>query len=257
MLLAAVPLYACDYTLRDEAARHEPRRCWFSDGGICSNFPIHLFDSVWPRWPTFGITLGKYDAERHREPVWLPQGARQGILREFGEIATLPSFLCAIVGTMKDWRDGLQTVLPGYRERVVRIALRKDEGGLNLDMPPAKIRRLFGYGREAGENLRDRFDFDAHRWRRYLVAMGRLESVLEQVEGSWTDREDGREPLPDFLARYADAPAEYRQTREWRDAAARDTEDLMHGADGWLARRSLRGDSLPKPDPEFRITPRV
>ncbi len=33
---------------------------WFSDGGITSNFPIHLFDTWLPLRPTFGITL--YDS---------------------------------------------------------------------------------------------------------------------------------------------------------------------------------------------------
>ncbi|RVG58276.1 RpoH suppressor SuhR, partial [Sinorhizobium meliloti] len=33
------------------------RICWFSDGGISSNFPIHLFDRALPRWPTFAINL--------------------------------------------------------------------------------------------------------------------------------------------------------------------------------------------------------
>jgi predicted acylesterase/phospholipase RssA len=33
------------------------QRNWFSDGGICSNFPIHFFDSWLPTRPTFGVTL--------------------------------------------------------------------------------------------------------------------------------------------------------------------------------------------------------
>jgi hypothetical protein len=35
----------------------EPRLCWFSDGGISSNFPLHMFDAPLPRWPTFAINL--------------------------------------------------------------------------------------------------------------------------------------------------------------------------------------------------------
>ena len=35
---------------------------WLSDGGIASNFPIHFFDAVLPRWPTVGINLGPYPA---------------------------------------------------------------------------------------------------------------------------------------------------------------------------------------------------
>ena len=34
--------------------------CWFSDGGICSNFPIHC---PLPRWPTFGSILSHNQEE--------------------------------------------------------------------------------------------------------------------------------------------------------------------------------------------------
>src|SRR5205823_1442836 len=50
VLLGAIPLYAVDWGHPDnQEARRQgkpPRyeRCWFSDGGICSNFPVHFFD---------------------------------------------------------------------------------------------------------------------------------------------------------------------------------------------------------------------
>src|SRR6185369_9442621 len=82
LLFCAVPLYAIDWTRRrrspDEVPPSEnepggsigfdePRRpeiAWFSDGGICSNFPIHLFDGLIPRWPTFGINLSDLRTDR-------------------------------------------------------------------------------------------------------------------------------------------------------------------------------------------------
>jgi predicted acylesterase/phospholipase RssA len=33
---------------------------WFSDGGICTNFPIHLFDRWMPPYPTFGFDLTSF-----------------------------------------------------------------------------------------------------------------------------------------------------------------------------------------------------
>ncbi|GFJ81259.1 patatin-like phospholipase family protein [Phytohabitans houttuyneae] len=54
VLLAAVPLWAED---PDGTAR----RHWFSDGGISSNFPIHLFDAWVPTRPTFGLNLVQID----------------------------------------------------------------------------------------------------------------------------------------------------------------------------------------------------
>ena len=53
-LLSAVPLYAPSYKT---GAKAELRKCWFSDGGITSNFPIHFFDGPLPSRPTFGINL--------------------------------------------------------------------------------------------------------------------------------------------------------------------------------------------------------
>jgi hypothetical protein len=83
ILLSAVPLYTIcasalgkDGELTSDASKkiekeretwadikdsHEVpeilQKNWFSDGGICSNFPIHFFDDWLPNRPTFGITL--------------------------------------------------------------------------------------------------------------------------------------------------------------------------------------------------------
>ena len=62
-LISAVPLYA---PLRRTADRSEPAtlvRCWFSDGGLTSNFPIHFFDAPIPSRPTFAINLAEADVE--------------------------------------------------------------------------------------------------------------------------------------------------------------------------------------------------
>ncbi|MFZ1546531.1 MAG: patatin-like phospholipase family protein, partial [Candidatus Nitrotoga sp.] len=57
ILLSAIPFYRNDWSLRlCEEEQKTPKVCWFSDGGISSNFPIHLFDSLFPKRPTFGIS---------------------------------------------------------------------------------------------------------------------------------------------------------------------------------------------------------
>ncbi|KAG1385865.1 hypothetical protein G6F59_017159 [Rhizopus arrhizus] len=75
------------------------RICWFSDGGISSNFPIHLFDAALPRWPTFAINLvypqhaedvshcssGRQALEH---AVFLPTENRHGWQRTYQSIAT-------------------------------------------------------------------------------------------------------------------------------------------------------------------------
>ena len=57
LLIAAVPLYPRRLLGNDR----QPVKLSFSDGGISSNFPIHFFDALLPRRPTFGISLGDYD----------------------------------------------------------------------------------------------------------------------------------------------------------------------------------------------------
>lgn len=63
VLISAIRLYTIDVkSLEQRDGIYMPRRSdlqenWFSDGGICSNFPIHFFDRWLPTHPTFGINL--------------------------------------------------------------------------------------------------------------------------------------------------------------------------------------------------------
>ena len=69
VLFSAVPLYSLPLRAPDRrpgpaTIRSEHLQLnWFSDGGICSNFPVHFFDRWLPRRPTFGITLTALPAE--------------------------------------------------------------------------------------------------------------------------------------------------------------------------------------------------
>ncbi len=259
ILLAAVPLWAKDYTYREKVEQEIPRRCWFSDGGISSNFPIHFFDSIWPRWPTFGITLEKFDKDRHKEDekAWLPNHARQGILKEFVTIDSTVGFLKSIIGTMQNWRDNLQTILPGYRERVAHIRLDDKEGGLSLNMDPEIIEALAKRGLDAGIALERDFDLEAHRWRRWVVSMARLEDLMDQAVDASRDLPRAGEGYKTFIPRYGQAPTEYKQTPEWltrSDANAGDFADL---AKKWTEERSLRGGDIPKPETDIRIVPKT
>jgi hypothetical protein len=86
VLFAMVPLYAVDFSQK------EPRkfeRCWFIDGGLSSNFPLTLFDSPFPRWPTFAINLKEFHAAYPKDPVdernnvWMIKGAGNGTAGEW------------------------------------------------------------------------------------------------------------------------------------------------------------------------------
>jgi hypothetical protein len=99
--------------------------------------------------------------------------------------------------------------LPGYRERIVHVVLKPHEGGLNLAMEEVTIRKLVSYGKKAGETLRNEFNLDAHRWRRFLIAMARMEETLDEVASAYEGTANGPEPFADFLARYAEYPDHY------------------------------------------------
>lgn len=79
LLFAAVPLWAIDFEA--PAGARTFRRCLFTDGGVSSNFPIHLFDAAVPRWPTFGFWLDRHPPYRYKDgddDVWLPKYLEQG-----------------------------------------------------------------------------------------------------------------------------------------------------------------------------------
>jgi hypothetical protein len=71
--------------------------------------------------------------------------------------AKLSGFLSSILNAMQNWGDNMQTQLPGYRDRVVHVCLKPDEGGMNLNMPPQLIVNLSDRGQAAGQELVNRF----------------------------------------------------------------------------------------------------
>jgi predicted acylesterase/phospholipase RssA len=258
LLISAVPLWRRDFTLLEEAERNKLRRCLFSDGGLSSNFPIHFFDRLLPNTPTFAISLDDYDEKRNRDDVWLPSssGSGSGSQLPVQPFDGLGGFLMRLLMSAKDWQDNLQSTLPGYRERIAHVVLKPEEGGLNLAMDEATIRKLVNYGEQAGETLRDEFDLDGHRWRRFLVAMARMEETLDEVAKAYEGVPGGPEAFDDFLKRYSGETASYRQD------ATRLAEMLKRGAElaasgaGWRAKPTIREGNIPKPATNLRITPK-
>ncbi|HEY0783751.1 MAG TPA: patatin-like phospholipase family protein, partial [Thermoanaerobaculia bacterium] len=132
-LLSAVPLYAVDFRrpLNQAASRdHKPllyERCWFSDGGIGSNFPIHFFDGLLPGHPTFGINLRSFPPNDDGSEVEVapddlalcvdfPQAPQGEVLPDWNRFGGLLGFPGAIVQAMQSWVDSTQIQLPGYRD---------------------------------------------------------------------------------------------------------------------------------------------
>lgn len=217
LLLSAVPLYTIDYEVHAREAR-KPRRSWMSDGGLCTNFPIHLFDALVPRWPTFGISLQRRphgDARR----VWLPdrhyEGRGDSGLDDLDAGSRGSRLLAFVVGLWRagsGWSDMALLRMPAVRDRVVRVLLDEGEGGVNIRMKPSEIRRLGEYGVEAAKALIDKFaspgsaGWAEHRW----VRLNRLVAALRhEVQGfrDTTRAHGGAPALADQVAQsLAEAP---------------------------------------------------
>jgi predicted acylesterase/phospholipase RssA len=298
MLLSAIPLY----TIKAEVLKGSEARVqlgekdlqtnWFSDGGICNNFPMEFFDAWMPGHPTFGINLTSMPEEA------LTNGSDQGGInatyvsvldrqRSFrasqdGSLQDMPAstpyvylpnaqdvqdptwqgflhtweFLLAIIGTGLGYRDNLQANLPSYRERIVQIRLNQEEGGLNLNMSHDTIQKVIEKGENAGQLLRS-FNFRQHQWVRFRVLMNQLERNfvnLEQVMAG--------QLLKDLLAQqaavYKEQPYPYCRDQQWCDEAEKFIDALNTLLTHWqsLAKSAATAQSLPPSSDEEVSSPR-
>lgn len=217
-LLSAIKLYAIDHTLADE--QQVPAPCWFSDGGICSNFPIAFFDSPLPRWPTLAISLGGFSARTSQDGVYMPATNDQGRLRPFSPVTSLFSFFGSIISTMQNWSDDEQSKLPSFRDRIAMVALHADEGGLNLQMSSEILAGLENRGARAGEELRTRFEapsnlqgpdhamnWENHRWLRFRTTMDADSHYLHQWNRGWSEPVEGDVSFEDLAKATSGLPA--------------------------------------------------
>jgi hypothetical protein len=186
----------------------------------------------------------------------LPKSAGSGVEIPVISFQGVIGFLMRLVDSAKDWQDNLQGTLPGYRERIAHVVLKSEEGGLNLAMDQKTIKRLAGYGQEAGEILRHKFDLDQHRWRRFLVAMARMEETLDDIAKAYEGGPDGSEAFSKFLDRYANHSGSYRQSAAiLKLLLVRGQELASRGAD-WRAPRKIRDGHIPRPPTDLRISPK-
>ena len=272
ILFAAVPLWAVDYSRTMNTRRTmKPRtaeRCWFSDGGISSNFPLRFFDNPLPRWPTFGIDLKPPHPDHPDEAdfVWLPSTNGQGLQPSWNRFddgpsgAQLVGFLWAIIDTMQNWHDNMEARMPGYRNRIVHISQKADEGGLDLDMEPAVITRLSDRGRRAGASLRDRFNWDNHAWVRYRSFLAALEVNLGLFGHAYERPAPQDESIWETIRGDAGAPnaPSYAWSSGKQAAFARDMNAAlvtMASAVG-PSPKTVEGGA-PRPEPELRLTPKT
>ncbi|HKI02880.1 MAG TPA: SuhR protein [Thermoanaerobaculia bacterium] len=261
LLISAVPLYSIDWSRKsNQLARREKRvpeleRCWFSDGGIGSNFPVHFFDGLLPSQPTFGLNLRPFHPDFPRDPdesknVRFPSASGQEVLPTFTPIPNALGFLATIITTMQNWVDNTQMRLPGYRDRVVHVHLDKEEGGLNLKMPTDRIKTLARRGKEAGRTLAG-FNWNAHRWTRFRTAMPQLQHKLERMDAVY------KSGFRNFLVAYDSKQKPYERPDAWKDFAIEGTDALMKVSETWAEHPKYKfTDKTPHPEPELRIGPK-
>jgi hypothetical protein len=260
LLLSALRLYLpLDPAATTPAGQPvEPVETWMSDGGLASNFPIHFFDSWLPRYPTFGLDLvgapgpGDPDPE---QPVYMPASPAEQLPPHWARVDGVTAFLRQAKDAMQNWRDNLQSELPGARDRVCQVRLGRGEGGLNLAMDQATIATLMGKGRAAGEEILTRFSWPNHRFTRYLTLMQLLSGNLHALA----------EPFASFgseLAAGAPEATVFRAGHDaaWCAAAGQATGALVALGAGWGPPPDPVGfesGALPRPEPVMRITPRA
>ena len=269
-LISAVPMHAREYTI--ENGPHF-ETCWFSDGGICSNFPVHFFDTPLPTWPSFAVNLRSASSAMNLPEVFMPDRNSAGLqewLTRFDDrkgLGRLIGFAGAIINAMQNWIDNSQLKLPGFRDRVVHVCLRTDEGGLNLNMPAEKIETLAELGREAGALLTEHFSpesttelsWDNHRWIRYRSIMALLEDMLGKVRHALASPLEGDRSYYDLIERGRDdSPLSYRWEREaQRKFAVAATRQLDALAQNWEDSGETFKEGAPRPTPELRVRPRI
>ncbi|WP_127131559.1 patatin-like phospholipase family protein [Georgenia sp. SYP-B2076] len=230
LLISAVPLWTVSGLRASTGARHRSAtapapadgatapasdlefiKLWFTDGGLCSNFPVHLFDAPLPTRPTFDISLGPFPDGRapaadERENVELATTNRRGLPPTLLKIPdrgfpAVVGFVSAALNTARNWQDSSHLDFPGFRDRIVRVLQTPREGGINLNMDGPTIARLAGRGRAAGMVIVEQFTepryppgapratgWDNHRWVRYRALMSVLPAWL-------TAYADGRQAL--------------------------------------------------------------
>lgn len=214
VLFQAIPFLGLN--LDKHAEDMEVVRLWFSDGGIGSNFPIHIFDQAIPKWPTLGLKLldeaPRQNSNKQDILTFLPffhyLGAEDNLIfpndkeawsqaSKKGTWGTFIQFVLSIYTSAKDGHDQSYLRMPDVRNRVVRAYMNNRAGNaLNLKIEPDVIKWLgCKLGVEGGKNAVDAYLADLenekyrdkvnlwqdHRWVRMRMLIDGLRQYLSGV----------------------------------------------------------------------------
>jgi predicted acylesterase/phospholipase RssA len=269
ILLQTIPLYVVDYSLGgnqgNAATQLEATRVLFSDGGLCSNFPLHFFDALLPMRPTFAIDLTQFPPEhtdRIKDRVWMPKpnAAVHHYIPPLNTERTWNS-LGQVLGSMLDaarcWRDNLQQDVPGYRERIVHVRQAPDEGGLNLNMPQPTIEALGNAGSAAADCLMDHFLYvsppgQVQGWKAHEFI--RLRSLLAVLQPNLTHLSDVARAHYASVVRWAPPPVYPFGSAPQQAAAEAILLGLAAVGAGTASSRMDLSIGAPRPAPDLEIT---
>jgi predicted acylesterase/phospholipase RssA len=272
ILLAAIPLYCVDRTRKVNAEKATTvTRLLFSDGGICSNFPVHFFDGPLPSRPTFGVNLRAYHPDHPEDRLYMPEPLKnnRGLKNYIPEMPSEPGlgsvfgFLGSIVNTMQNWRDQVQIGMPGYRDRIVHVCHSDEEGGMNLNMKKTVIEDLAKGGAGAAGLLRKAFvpgddpregGWYNHRRIRMRTLLAGIDQKLRRINVVL-----GRPGSPSWVDVASDAESDaYQFSGEKHRTLAK---EVLHDLAELGRKLDESGIDLaygaPRPESEWRPTPRV
>jgi predicted acylesterase/phospholipase RssA len=275
LLIGAVPLYARNAR---KGAGNAPERCWFSDGGITSNMPIHFFDSPVPRWPTFAIDLeqlppGQSPSPKEADNVWLVEDNRDGVAESWigwegkGSFGRSGAFLLSIFRTAQNWIDNRQMKGVGNRDRIAHVRLADYEGGMNIEMAEETITKLGERGAHAAKRLVERFDperpvgapmgWDNQRWLRFRAYLELVERRGRLARRGYAEQGNGT-AMGDLNGRAADAAPEYA----WGDSgqhefAVEASEALLAAFEAWERSGQSFAEDAPGPPTQPWAIPRI
>ncbi|MBK8448036.1 MAG: hypothetical protein IPL41_15505 [Micropruina sp.] len=208
------------FPLTQADAEPVAQELWLTDGGVTSNFPIHMFDSPLPLWPTVGIDLAPHPVGAAHQDVYLMGDARAAKQLASPLRATMSGFISAIIGTGLQWRDNAQLQMPAFQARIAVVRQRSNEGGNNLFMTRSDIASLALRGVVAGMRLRRRFASDPQwqrqQWLRLRVAGQNVVDVAERLQTSLREQT------------YARLVPEQLSGTEWSDLEALRTSLTGH-----------------------------
>lgn len=303
LLFSCVPVYAVDYEqprltriplgpLPGVWTQRPLVKCLLSDGGLCTNFPIHLFDAAHPRWPTFGFLLDQRLKQYENQKLWLPETNLEGRADNWQRfvpgaedldepprslLKRLLGLVMGMVLTTKDWNDRVTGRLPQVRNRIIRLALQTGEGQLNLGMSSQTILRMADqYGTQSGKTLVSAFVPNRKgakpAWREHLYVRSMVETrALNRHLRDYSLDVHARGatvPLPEILDNamknrpLAERDSRFDPSGAAIDADARATlDDAIRAIEALERELSAREDEFgpyrPVPEPELRMRPPI